>query len=119
MAYSFENIDQVVVFRPDSLLNVMENKQILEDVDEFLLDGKSRFIIDLVDLEFLNSSGMSLLIAIFTRSRNAGGDAVIVHVNDQVDKLLVMTKLKELLPVRSNLDAGQQFFEQPTNLLPK
>ena len=68
-------------------------------VDELLELGKSKLIIDLSDLKYMNSSGLNLLIQILTKTRIKGGDSVICHVNKKVNELLVITKLNTLFKV--------------------
>ena len=68
-------------------------------IDELLELDKSKLIIDLSDLKYMNSSGLNLLIQILTKTRIKGGDSVICHVNKKVNELLVITKLNTLFKV--------------------
>ena len=49
-------------------------------------------------MKFINSTGLSVLINILTKSKNAGGDMVIVSIPEQLSNLLVITKLTDVFP---------------------
>lgn len=86
--------------------NLMEKHQaddLMEEIQELLIEGSKNLILDLSNLDYLNSSGLNVLLNILTRSRNAGGDVIISGVNERLKKLLVITKL----------DAVFQFSENP------
>ena len=53
----------------------MQNKIINE-----LNDTKNIVVICFKDLEYLNSSGLSALITILTKSRNLGGETIITNI---------------------------------------
>ena len=60
-------------------------------------NDSQKIIIDLEKLEYINSSGLNVILNIFTRIRNANGELVICHVNEKLQKLLVITKLHDII----------------------
>ena len=54
------------------------------------------FVVDLEALSYLNSSGLNLLIQLLTKTRNSKGETVIINVSNQIDNLLIVTKIKSL-----------------------
>ena len=56
------------------------------------------------DLEYLNSSGLSALISILTKSRNLGGETIITNIPDSIQKLLLISKLNTVFRIEDNLD---------------
>lgn len=72
---------------------------LIKAVDELLESGKNKFVIDLSDLRYMNSSGLNVLIQLLTKTRTRGGDSVICHVSKKVNELLIITKLNTLFKV--------------------
>lgn len=72
---------------------------LIKEVDELLEQGKNKFVIDLSDLRYMNSSGLNVLIQLLTKTRNRGGESVICHVSKKVNELLIITKLNTLFKV--------------------
>jgi anti-sigma B factor antagonist len=68
-------------------------------INELLELGKSKLIIDLTDLKYMNSSGLNVLIQLLTKTRTKGGECVIYNVNKKVNELLIITKLNTLFKV--------------------
>lgn len=67
-------------------------------------------VLDLKELSYINSSGIAFLIRILTRSRINGGDAVIFHVNSNLQKLFDITKMGEVFSIYDSLDAAENHF---------
>jgi anti-sigma B factor antagonist len=102
--YSISSRNGVGIVRPvGRLMEKYEAAALLEEVSEFIAQGVNRFVIDLKNLEYINSSGLNVLINILTRSRNAGGETVICNLSGKLKKLFVMTRLDTVF----HLTAGQ------------
>lgn len=55
--------------------------------------GFHTFIIDLADVEFMDSTGLGQLVASLKMCLHHGGDLILVAPNDDVRELLRITKL--------------------------
>lgn len=106
MKYTFEERDQVHILTVDNLLLDYENKLLLREVEDLIEEGARYFVIDLGLLDYINSVGLSFLIAVLTKSRNTGGETVIVNVSTKIDALLTMTKLQSIFAVGDSVAAG-------------
>ena len=94
------NIKQdLLLVRPTDLINPMDNKRALDLVEEHILDGHDRILIDLEAVEFFSSAGLNFLLSLLTKSRNNGGDTVVMNISEQASKLLIVTKLKDLFTI--------------------
>src|ERR1044071_9315163 len=56
-------------------------------------------IIDISKLRYINSSGIGVLITILTKFRNKGGEVYLMKPSENVQKLLVITKLNAIFHV--------------------
>jgi anti-sigma B factor antagonist len=96
MGFNFE-IDQLsqatIIFFQGSLMEKYEAKELLTEVEECIAGNEVDFILDFENFNYLSSSGLAVLLGILTRSRSAGGDVVLVNVNEKLKKLLIITRL--------------------------
>jgi anti-sigma B factor antagonist len=94
MDYTINKHDNYLVLElKGSLLADVQSKEILQNASEHIQNGDANFVIDLKDLKFINSSGLGMMLTLLTKSRKSGGDVVLANVPEQVNNLLVMTKL--------------------------
>jgi anti-sigma B factor antagonist len=56
-------------------------------------------IIDISRLRYINSSGIGVLITILTKFRNKGGEVYLMKPSENVQKLLVITKLNAIFQI--------------------
>lgn len=87
-----------------SMMIETESRALIGFVEETVIKKSNKFVIDLAKLNFINSSGLGSLITILTKSRKAGGEVVIINVNDQITNLLTITKLTSVFTVSKNLE---------------
>jgi anti-anti-sigma factor len=69
------------------------------------LDDSAQIIVDLRDLEFIDSTGLSVLVRANQRAADGGGEFGIISSGDgQVRRLLDLTGLQEHLRVAETLE---------------
>jgi anti-anti-sigma factor len=68
-------------------------------------DGADTLILDLRDVEFIDSTGLRALIAANERARSAGRRLVVVSGAKAVDRLLSLTQLDQRLEIVDDPDA--------------
>jgi anti-sigma B factor antagonist len=61
-------------------------------------------IVDLADLEFIDSSGLAALVLARRHARQAGGDLLLAAPQKQVLRLLTLTRLVEVFGVHACVD---------------
>ena len=72
--------------------------------------GTTRVVIDLEGVEFMNSSGLGLLIGGATTMKNAGGGLKIANASVKILALLKMTKLTTLFESYASVKAAVESF---------
>ena len=97
----------VQIVSVDNLLHELENREILNAAVSSMQNGFNRCILDLSNLSTMNSVGLNFLINLRSRSLNAGGDFVLVNPNDQVIKLLEITKLKSFFKLNHTIEEAE------------
>lgn len=111
MDFSYEINDaddiQIILFKGKLMANHLA-EDLLSEIDGLVRNNHNQFILDLSELEYMNSSGLNTFIHILTKARNAGGEAIIAHLSDTVSKLLVTTKLTTVFKISKNTETALQ-----------
>lgn len=87
-----------------NLLGEKDATPIIESVTKSLDNDSNKFIVDLEELKYINSTGLSVLLTILTKSRNAEGNTVLVNLPEQLINLLKITKLSDVLPQAASIE---------------
>jgi anti-sigma B factor antagonist len=78
-----------------------------------LIDGgQQRIILDLGEVTYIDSVGLSTLVASYTSARRAGGDLKLLRLPRGVHQLLQITRLSTVFEIYESLDAARQAFAQ-------
>lgn len=71
---------------------------------ELIESGKKHVVVDLKGVEFMNSSGLAMLINSLTTMKNAGGDLKIANASEKITTLIKVTKLAGMFPNHSSVE---------------
>jgi anti-sigma B factor antagonist len=82
-----------------------------EQLHALIEQGKNNVIVDLARVNFMNSSGLGMLIGGLTTMKNAGGDLRICNATDKIESLLMITKLITVFQHFKTLDEAVASFE--------
>jgi len=77
---------------------------LLEEIETGISKNENKILLNLVDLKYLNSSGLNVIINILTKARKAGGDVAICNVNKKITELLIITKLNSVFNVCNTVE---------------
>ena len=93
--------------------NLIEKNQangLMEEI-EVHPDGEHlNYVIDLSAFQYMNSTGLNVLLNILSKARKSGGEAVICAVPEKINSLLVITKLNNVFSVLENEEAAAKSF---------
>lgn len=90
------------------LLGDTDSEPVLRVAESHIATGTVLGAVDLSGVRFLNSSGLSVLIGLLTRFRNAGGELILVGPSPELRKLLVITRLEAIFTVVNTRDEAEQ-----------
>lgn len=94
MKLSDREQDGVVILEPRGKIMGGPDATLLHDrLYEFIQQGKTRVVIDLSRIEWMNSTGLGILIQGYTTLRNSDGQLKLAQVTDKIQSLLTITKL--------------------------
>lgn len=84
----------IVVLEPKGKIMGGPDASLLHDkLHEVMEAGKKKVVIDLSQVEWMNSTGLGILISTYTTLRNNDGELKLANVTDKIQSLLTITKL--------------------------
>jgi anti-sigma B factor antagonist len=101
----------LVFYLNGNLLGEHANAPVMEKLKASLEAGNNKVLFNLSELKFINSTGLGMLLTALTKTRNAGGELTLTNVPEQMNKLLVMTKLKDIFNIHADEDSGMSFLK--------
>jgi anti-anti-sigma factor len=78
-------------------LDLLSAPDVRARLTEVVATGQDRLVVDLVDVPFIDSSGLGALISVLKAARQAGGDLRIASPDDQPLTVLKLTTLDRVL----------------------
>ncbi|UOR06032.1 STAS domain-containing protein [Hymenobacter aerilatus] len=84
------------------LIGSPDSQQILQIVNEYLGEAIRFCAIDLSAVRFINSTGIGVLVSVLTKFRNQGGELVLIKPSEQLQKLLLITKLNAIFTIAAD-----------------
>ena len=64
--------------------------------------GKKKIILNLADVDYIDSSGVGELVGAFTTVRSSGGELKLLNLSQKVQDILYVTKLYTVFDVRDD-----------------
>ena len=68
------------------------------------LTGTSKIVIDLCSVDYIDSGGLGILIALHIAANTRGGDIKLVSPSERVQRVLGETKLNTVLSIYESVD---------------
>jgi len=81
-----------------------------DTLKEHIAKDRKRFIIDLRKVDWMNSSGLGILISGLTTIRNSGGELKLTRVTEKIESLLMITKLITVFETYDSLEDALMSF---------
>jgi len=79
-------------------------------VTRLIEDGRVNFLVDLRQVNFLDSSGLGALVRAMTISQKEGGQTKLLGAGPQVKRLLEMTRLDSLFENYNDMESAVSSF---------
>ena len=98
MKFSVGKKDKYTVFKlEDEKLNTLNAPKLKSELVILNAGGAKNVILDLADVTFIDSSGLSAILIGNRLCRNTEGTCAIVNLNDYVSKLIKISQLDTIL----------------------
>jgi len=89
----------VKVVQLSGILDGIKGNQLRRDISDVVASGSGIVLIDLQNVTFMDSSGLSSLISAQRMMRAAGGKLFLCSINDQTKMLFELTKMDRVFEV--------------------
>ena len=106
----YERDGVVIISLSGKIMGGPEAGQINEQINNYLDKKKFNIVIDLKEVEWMNSSGLGILIGSMTTLKNNNGKMVLANVSERISKLLNITKLTGVFQIMDDLDSAISSF---------
>lgn len=104
--------DGVVILEPKGKIMGGPDASLLHDkLYEYIEQDKKRVIIDLAQVDWMNSTGLGILISGYTTLRNSQGELKLVNVTEKIQSLLTITKLVTVFEAYDSIDEAIRSFK--------
>lgn len=101
----------VLVVCPQGRLNVLVASGLREQLVQLVGNGKSCLVVDLADVETIDSSILGALVSALKAARRAGGDLRLASPSEKVKEIIRLTNLQEDLVAYDSPDVAFADFD--------
>ncbi len=94
------------VVRVSGDIDMTTAPRLREQVVQVVVDGQPHVVMDLQSVDFIDSTGLGVLVGLLKRTRSQGGDLRLVSTRSSLRKVLELTALDRALPLSDDVDAA-------------
>lgn len=105
--------DDHVVVATTGEIDLHTAPRLQADLAELMQDGSARLIVDLSGVEFCDSTGVNVLLAAMRRAHEQNGSLSLVSPQAAVRKVLGITGLDSVFPVRESVEEAIRMPPEP------
>jgi anti-sigma B factor antagonist len=111
MKSSTRQVDGVTIVDLSGRITLGEGSIVLRDtVRDLIGKGNKQILLNLGDVNYIDSSGIGELVSAFTTVRNQGGELKLLNLTKKVHDLLQITKLYTVFDVKDDETAAVRSF---------
>ena len=108
---STRQVDGVSIVDCSGRITLGEGSIVLRDtVKDLLSKGQKKILLNLGDVNYIDSSGIGELVSAYTTARNQGGELKLLKLTKKVHDLLQITKLYTVFDVKDDETAAVKAF---------
>jgi anti-sigma B factor antagonist len=111
MKISTRQVDGITIVDCSGRITLGEGSVTLRDtVSQLLAKNQKKILLNLGDVNYIDSSGIGELVSAFTTVRKQGGDLKLLNLTKKVHDLLQITKLYTVFDVKDDEAAAVKAF---------
>ena len=113
MKASTRQVDGVTILDLSGRITLGEGSVQLRDaVRDLISKGAKRILLNLAEVNYIDSSGIGELVSAFTSVRNQGGELKLLNLTKKVHDLLQITKLYTVFDIKDDEAAAVAAFSK-------
>ena len=103
MKVSTRQVDGVTILDLSGRITLGEGSVTLRDsIRDLVAKGSTKILLNLGNVDYIDSSGVGELVSAFTSVKNAGGELKLLNLTKKVQDLLQITKLYTVFDVHDD-----------------
>ena len=103
--------EEIAILTLKGRLTLGESNLVRETVTQLAASGRNKVVVDLTAVDYIDSTGLGILVICFTSLKKQGGALKLVNPNKRNVELLLLTKLHTVFEVFNEVqDAVNSFF---------
>ena len=108
---SNRQVDGITIVDCSGRITLGEGSVVLRDsVKDLLTKGQKKILLNLGDVNYIDSSGIGELVSAYTTVKNQGGELKLLNLTKKVHDLLQITKLYTVFDVRDDETSAVKAF---------
>jgi anti-sigma B factor antagonist len=104
LALQLEEREGWAIARASGDLDLTTAPRLREQLVQVVTGGQPRIVLDLQAVDFIDSTGLGVLVGVLKRTRSQGGDLRLVSQRSGLRKILELTTLDQALPLASSVE---------------
>ena len=105
-----ENYNAAIIVLKGKLMGGPLSSEMEQTLHNLLDKGMKNVVVDLGGVNFINSSGMGILIGGLTSMRKKGGDLKLANISNKIEGLLSITKLNQIFEQHDSVEKAVKSF---------
>ncbi|MBD3234480.1 MAG: anti-sigma factor antagonist [candidate division Zixibacteria bacterium] len=111
MKLTHREVDGIMILEPRGKIMGGPDATLLHDqLHDFIKENKKKVVINLAKVDWMNSTGLGILISGLTTMKNNGGELKLANVTEKIESLLTITKLITVFENYDSLDEAIKSF---------
>jgi anti-sigma B factor antagonist len=100
---STRQVEGVTILDLSGRITLGEASVVVRDViNNLMSNGNKKILLNLADVNYIDSSGIGVLVSSFTSVRSHGGELKLVNTSKRIRDLLQITKLYSLFDIKDD-----------------
>jgi anti-anti-sigma factor len=83
-----------------------ETEKLEAAVSKLLAQDQKKMVLDITALDYVDSSGIGMLVSCLTKVRKAGGDLKVAGANARIRRIFAMTGVESMMPMFDTVAAA-------------
>ena len=109
LSFNFKDEPSFTVVQLTGDLNMFSAPELRTALVKHLEKGMARFVLDLTDLAFVDSSGIGILVSFVSMTKKTeGGKVILCGLNPQIRNIFEVTRLLSVFTVVDDLAAARE-----------
>src|SRR5437868_11271544 len=111
MKTSTRQVNGITIVDCSGRITLGEGSVVLKDaIRDLLSKGQKKILLNLGDVNYIDSSGIGELVSAYTTVKNQGGELKLLNLTKKVHDLLQITKLYTVFDVKDDETAAVKAF---------